>query len=314
MAQSFAGLSSSGPPAFTAALSPTNPAPYSTAILSVDSTVLTLANATLTVSVGGTQIYQGNVQDVQVPIGAPGALTAIRVTLASAGQSYSQLISIRPGDVSLVQEPLATVPLLYPGKPLLPFSGQVRLVAVAGFRTASGAAIDPATLSYSWSQDGSVIGSGSGIGQESVIVGAPLQYRSSSVSVTVSTQDGAQVGSASVALAPQASTVRIYASDPLLGIRFDHALAGRFAIKDTEASFYAAPYSFALSGSGPALTWFLNGSAVGSGSSITLRPTGSGAGSGSLSLSADEPANYESASASLSLSFGGTSGSNLFGL
>jgi hypothetical protein len=228
--------------------------------------------------------------------------------------SYAQTLNVRPGDLSLVQEPIASAPPLYLGKPLVPMQGEIRLVAVAGFRTAAGAAIDPATLSYSWRQDGSILTDASGIGASSVIVNAPMQYRSSSFSVVVSTQDTSEVAGASVSLAPQDPTLRIYASDPLLGIRFDRALTGSYPIRDTEASFYAAPFSFSLAHTAPIVTWFLGGASAANGSSITLRPTGAGAGTSALSVSAAESATYESALARLTLSYGASAGPNIFGL
>jgi hypothetical protein len=283
-------------------------------VLSVTSTTLTLANATLSVSVNGTNVYQGNVQPVAVAIGGPGQTTTITATVVSQGQSYSSSIAVDPGDVSLVEEPIASAPPLYAGKPLVPMSGEVRLVAVANFRTASGAAINPSTLSYTWMQGDTTLGSASGIGKSVAIVDTPLEYRAGDYSVTVSTQDGTEVGSGSVSITAESPTVRIYASDPLLGIEFDHALGGSFAIAGPEATFYAAPYSFSLADGAPALSWFVGNSSAQSGSTITLRPTGSGAGTSALSVSASESQLYENASANLSLSYGASGGTGLFGL
>jgi len=318
-AQSLSDISSNlssngGPPPITLSLSSQYPAPYSSVTLTTNSTTLNLANATLAVSVNGAKVYVGNVQPVAITTGAPGTSTTINATVTSQGESYAASVTITPGDVSLVEEPVASAPPLYLGKPLVPISGEVRLVAMTGFRTASGVPIDPSTLSYTWTQDGSTLEDVSGIGKSVIIVDSPLQYRSSSISVVVEAQDGTEVGADSVSLAPQDPTVRIYADDPLLGILFDHALSSSFAITGTEASFYAAPYSFSIANEAPTIAWFLNGSGAGSENSITLRPTGGGAGNGSLSVSASENANYESATADLSLSFGSNANTNLFGL
>lgn len=318
MAQSVSDLSNltseGAPPPTTLTLTPSYPQPYGTATLSVQSTTLSLGNATLAVSVNGKSVYQGNVQPVTITIGAPGVATTISTTVTSQGQSYPTSMTIDPGDVSLVEEPLASVPPLYPGKPLVPLSGQVRLVAIAGFATAAGTPINPNTLSYTWTEDGSVLGSASGIGRSSVVVAAPLEYRASDISVSITTQDGVEQGGGSVSLSPQDPSVRIYASDPLLGILFDHALAGPFAITGTEASFYAAPYSFATSNGAPAINWFLNGASAGNTNSVTLRPTGTGSGNGTLSVSVSESGLYENATADLPLSFGSSGSTNFLGL
>lgn len=314
-AQSLTDLSSSGGvPPISLSLSTQYPQPYSGVMLSVTSTTLTLANATLTVSVNGKSVYQGNVQPVPITIGAPGVVTTIKATVVSQGASYPATITVDPGDVSLVEEPLASAPPLYAGKPLVPISGQVRLVAVASFHTASGAAISPANLSYTWMQDDTTLGSVSGIGKSVAVVAAPLQYRSGNYSVIVTTQDGSEVGSASVSLSPQDPTIRVYTNDPLLGIRFDHALGGTFSITDPEASFYAAPFSFSLTSGAPSINWFLGGSPAATGNVVTLRPTGSGVGQSSLSVTAAETQYYENASASFTLSYGAKSGGGIFGL
>ncbi|MEK7086196.1 MAG: hypothetical protein AAB951_00235, partial [Patescibacteria group bacterium] len=101
--------------------------------------------------------------------------------------------------------------------------------------------------------------------------------------------------------------------DPLLGIRFDHALSSTHAISGTEAALYAAPFSLSILGGAPRLQWFLNGTSAQTGSSITLRPAGSGQGNASLSLTASAGASAM-ATASLSLSFGAAQSSNFFGL
>jgi hypothetical protein len=313
-AQSFSDLSSTSVPPVTLSLSTPAPQPYSSDVLTVDSTTITLSNATLTVLVNGKNIYQGNVQPVTVSIGAAGASTIIEADVVSQGQSYTASIAVDPGDVSLVEEPIASTPPLYAGKPLVPLGGEVRLVAVAAFRTPSGTPINPSDLAYTWMQDDSTLESSSGIGKSAIIVDTPLQYRDGDYSVTVSTQDGTEVGAGSVTLTAEDPTVRIYEDDPLLGILFDHALGDSFSIAGPEASFYAASYSFSLADGAPTINWFLNGSAAGSDNAITLRPTGSGAGSASISVSGSEPDIYENASAGLTLSYGSNSNSSLFGL
>ena len=53
--------------------------------------------------------------------------------------------------------------------------------------------------------------------------------------------------------------MRLYESDPLLGIRFSRALSVAYAISGAEATLYAAPFSLPTTGSAPLLQWFLNG-------------------------------------------------------
>ncbi|MHB8660970.1 MAG: hypothetical protein ACYC75_03515 [Minisyncoccota bacterium] len=300
------------PTPFTLSVDPQYPAPNSQVTITALSSSLDLTRSTMTVSVAGKVIYQGNVQLVAVMLGNTGDLTNVRVVITSGGVNYSRTLSIQPQDVVLVAEPISSAPPLYPGKPSVPLGGNVRVVAMANLKSAQAKGLDPTTFSYAWTVDGAQIADASGIGKEAVNVAAPLQYRTRMVSVVVTSPGGSLVGGASLSLSPLEPSLRIYENDPLLGILYDHALSGGYAITGAESTLFAAPFSLPTTDGTPLLQWFLNGAAAQTGSSITLRPTGSGQGTASLSLVASA-GSYTSATANLSLSFGATS-SNLFGL
>lgn len=312
-AQSIGGSTGGTAPSFSISVSPQYPTPNSQASLSFLSSSLDLTNATVSVSVGGKKIYTGNAQPVSIPIGKTGSATSVSVDVSSGGNIYTQSVVLQPQDVSLIAEPLSSAPVLYPGKPLVPLEGDVRIVAAASLSNSSGKTLDPATLSYTWTVDGSRIRNSSGIGKEALVVAAPLQYRERSVSVVVASPDGSLVGGAGLSLTASEPSVRIYANDPLLGVLYDHALTGTYTITGAEADLYAAPFSFPITGGAPSLEWFLNGSPAQSGSSLTLRPTGSGQGNAALTLTSNAGVSTE-ASANLSLSFGTTQSTNFFGL
>ncbi len=267
----------------------------------------------MTVFAGGKQVYRGNVQPVAVTLGGAGVLVNTRVILSVHGTQYSQTLAIRPQDVTLVAEPISSAPPLYAGKPLVPLEGSTRMVAVANVRDGNGRVLDPSALSYAWTVNGTNIASASGIGKDAIIVASPLQYRESTVSVAVESQDGSLTGGASFLLTAAEPIVRIYKNDPLLGILYDHALADSYAITGTEASLYAAPFSFPTAAGAPLLEWFLNGASAQTGNSITLRPTGTGGGNASLSLVASS-GDFIKATENLSLSFGAQTNGNPFGL
>lgn len=298
---------------FSITIRPKYPAPYERAIITPTSGSVDLANASMTVTADGKQVYQGNPQPVGITLGDVGVSTNIKITVTSNGTPYSQNFSIRPQDVMVIAEPLSSAPALYPGKPLIPLEGKVRVVAVANMKGADGKTIPANLLSYTWEIDGATIASASGIGRSSFIVASPLQYRESTVSVTVRDQAGTVQSGASLSLAPKQPIVRIYKNDPLLGILFDHALPNTYTITSSEASFYGAPYSFSLSSGLPTLRWFLNGTVAQTGNLLTLRPTGSGKGSASLSLLASGGESI-TATTNLSVSFGTASGGGFFGL
>lgn len=311
MAQSI-GSTAEGTP-FTISVRPQYPSPGSKAIISLVSTSLDLTNAIMTVSVSGKEIYRGSVQPIAIPLGKAGSVANTRVTVSSRSVNYSQTVFIQPQDVVLIAEPVSSTPPLYLGKPMVPIGGSVRVVAAANLRDAQGKAINPTTLSYAWTVNDTQIANSSGIGKQAIMVASPLQYRARSVAVAVTSQDGSLVGGASLSLTAQEPTVRLYRNDPLLGIRFDRALSGEYAINDVEAAIYAAPFSLPTTSGAPLIQWFLNGAPAQTGNSITLRPTGKGQGNAELSLVASAD-NTASVTTNLSLIFGKESSFNLFSL
>lgn len=298
---------------FSVSTEPQYPAPNSKVTLSFLSSSIDLANSTLTVMVGKSTVYKGSVRPVAIPVGKAGSVARVTVFVESGGAKYIQLLTIQPQDVVLVAEPIASTHALYPGKPSVPLEGDVRVVAIANVRAESGKVTAPSMLSYNWTVDGMQIANSSGIGKSALIVASPLQYRIRTVSVSVTSPEGNLVGGDSFMFSSQEPTLRVYENDPLLGIRFDHALAGRYAIKGSESTLYAAPFSLATTGGAPLVQWFLNGTVAQTGNSITLRPQGTGQGTASLSITASTGGDTP-ATTNLSLLFGATKSSNLFGL
>lgn len=312
IAQSFDGLGDFGTP-FTLSISPEHPAPYGRVSISTVSSFLDLANATMVVTASGKRVYEGSVQPVAVTLGGAGSVARVEVAITASGTTYRETLSIQPQDVVLIIEPVSSAPPLYPGKPLTPLGGDVRVVAVANLRSAGGVALDPGTLSYAWTVEGARIANASGIGKSAILVASPMQYRARDVSVAVANRDGSLVSGDTISLSSWEPSVRIYENDPLLGIRFDRALGNSYRITVAESTLYAAPFSLPTTFGAPLLQWFLNGSPVQTGNSITLRPTGSGRGEASLSLTAAS-GGLATASANLSLSFGSEPNGSFFGL
>jgi hypothetical protein len=224
---------------------------------------------------------------------------------------YRQSISLKPGDVALVLEPAAYTPALYKGRSLVPENGSVRVVAIADLRTSPTNRLDPDTLSYSWTVGDVTNANASGIGKSSIVLPAPLTYRSQDVSVVVQSRDGTLVGSDSVRISSVRPTLRLYITDPLQGPLYDNAISGSHTLQGSETTFTAVPYSFSLTQGVPVIRWFLNGASVREGASITLRSEG--AGRGRASLSASSGSGSDTITAGLSLIFGENS-SGFFGL
>lgn len=295
----------------TISISPQYPRPYQTISITPRSTQLNLAASTVTVSVNGTVIEEGTgVVTAYTRVGAAGERAVIRVSVTSAGQTYTAETSVRPADVSLIVEPISTAHPFYKGGTLVASEGRVRLVAIPDIRTANGA-VAPENLVYTWRLGSQILEAASGIGRSSLTATAPVRYRDANVSVTVSTQDSAVVAQASTVIAPADPIVRIYRNDPLLGPIFDRAFSGTFAMNGEEDSFRMVPYYFA---GRPALSWTVNAVASGGDDDITVRATGTGRGSALLSATARYADTFQSADTSLSVRFGEDRALGIFGL
>ena len=312
-AQSLGGLGGISGDAFSLSVTPQYPAPFGQATVSLVSTALDLTRATLTVLVNGKETYKGSVRSFSVPLGKTGSATSVKITVSLDGANHTKTLTLVPQDVSLVAEPISSAPPLYRGKPHVPLEGKVRVVALANLRDANGTTANPASYSYAWTVDGVRISNSSGVGKSAIIIDSPLEYRTRDISVAVTSGGGTLVGGAALSLSAHRPVVRIYAIDPLQGIRYDRALSGEYAVSGAESTLFAAPFSLPTTNGAPSIQWFINGAPAQTGNTITLRPTGNGQGNASLSLVASAGA-LATALASLSLSFGAPSGGNFFGL
>jgi hypothetical protein len=299
---------------FTLALDPLAPRAHTEVTITPISGQIDISTATMTVTAAGKQVYSGAARPTAVTVGNVGQNTAVVVTMKVGSATYTQKLSLVPQDVSLIIEPLSSAPPLYLGKPLVPLDGSVRVVAVADLRTSSGTQLDPLSLGYTWSVDGVTALNGSGVGRRVLIVDSPLQYRARNVSVTVTSPDRLYSAAASVDFAAAEPTIRVYERHSLLGIRYDRALGGSYALPGSEGTFYAAPYSFPTAlRPVPALEWYVSDILAQAGNLITLRPTGQGAGSASVVVrGAGGPSAVSSTG--FTVTYGSSGGSGFFGL
>lgn len=304
-----AQISSTDP--LTLDLNPQYPSPYQIVTITPESSQIDLSASTLTFKVNGKIVQQGSgAQAASVAVGGPGSVTTVTVIAVNNGNTYTQSLTLRPADVALVVEPNSTTHPFYEGGSLIGGEGNVRIIAMPDLRTSSGVQISPANLVYTWKNGDQILQSNSGIGKSVLTASAPVRYRDTVVTVTVSSQDSSVVGQAAVRIAPGDPVIRIYENDPLLGPRYETALSNTTTLADSEATYRAVPYFFT---SLPSLTWQVNGTPSQTGQDITVRPSGNGKGTAVLGVSASSGTLGQSANTNLSVIFGQQS-SGLFGL
>ncbi len=294
-------------------LTPTYPQPYSRATISISSNSISTTNSIFSVYINKKKIGVGTgSKSISFTTGTVGVPMYIVIAVTSNGHIYKQAITIHPASVALVVEPLATAPLGYLGSPTIPTTGNIRLVAIPNIQTNG---TNPSVLSYVWKSNGQTLAA-SGIGNDSVLVNAPLPYRKEVFSVLVKNQRGTRAAQREITLMAGTPTVYIYKDNPLTGINYTHTLSSIKSIGSVESTFAAVPYGFSTKNGDPNITWFLNGTNVQTGNLLTVRPKGIGSGNTILSVLAQNNTTYESAKTQLSLLFGSNSGGSfgLFGL
>jgi hypothetical protein len=309
----FAHAQTLGADPLTVDITPANPAPYQAITITPHSTLIDLSASTVTVTVNGAVVSKGSGgAGVSATVGGPGAATTIVVSADGPDGSYSKSTTIRPESVALVEEPTSTTHPFYGGGALIAPEGRVRLIAMPDFVSANGARVSGETLVYSWKLGDQLLQGSSGIGKSVLLVSAPVQYRDADITVTVSSQDGSLVGSASLTLTPLSPTLLIYRNEPLLGPLFDEVASNPYTMEGDEDSFRAVPYFFA---SAPSITWDVNGSNNGTEPVVTVRTTGASAGTAVLTATANQAGTYETAEDSRTIPYGASSsGGGIFGL
>lgn len=294
-------------------MSPEYPRPYQTFTVAPRSSLIDLASSNVSVSVNGSVVYRGSgTGAVNIRAGALGERTTVVVTVVDpSGKTHTLQSIVRPAEVSLVMEPVSTVHPFYKGGSLVASEGRVRLVAIADLRTDAATRLPASSLVYTWRLGDRVLTDASGIGKSTLIAEAPVRYRNANITVTVTNPQSTLVGEASTVVSAADPFMRIYRNDPLLGPDFDTALSGRYSMADTEATFRAVSYFFAVP---PTLAWSVNNGGGGGDKDITVRATGSGKGAAQLSIAARAAEYYQSAESRLTVEFGAGGGLGFFGL
>lgn len=296
---------------FTISVSPQYPRPYEVVTVTLKSSLIDLISSNVTISGNGAVLDEGiGVRSASTIMGAPGESVRITAVVVANGQTLTRELVLRPSDVALVMEAATEIHPFYLGASLPAPEGRLRLVALTHFENSSGGVIPKENLIYTWRLGEQVLENESGAGKFVLTASAPIRYRDARVSVTVTTPDKSLAGEASVLVTPVDPLVRIYRNDPLLGIRYEEALAGSVALSGDEETFRVIPYYFSAP---PVLSWTINSIEQNAGADITLRATGGGIGSASVGVSARNPNAFQSAAQTLTVKFGKERPSNFLG-
>lgn len=254
--------------------------------------------ATFTWYVNGKVFQKGKgITSITTTMGKAGSSTKISVEVTGTnGKYFSENITLRTTNVSLLWESDGYTPPFYKGKALATYGSTFTVTALPEFFTTTGARINPKTLVYTWKKNGTIDPDQSGYGKD-VYKGRQESYvrGEDEISVLVTTQADDMSSSQTISIVPITPEIVFYENSPLYGIIFENALTNRFFLKAEELTLSATPFDLSLKGGeGLSIDWLMNGANVPSfrdKKEIVLRADGNTTGQTVIELRAQHQTN-----------------------
>lgn len=165
-----------------------------------------------------------------------------KIKISTGGSSKE--ITIRPTKLGLMWQTNNYTPPFYKGKALYTYQSRAQVIAIPSFVTSSGATLDPKTLVYKWSVNGSALGKNSGYGKNVLPTGGWVLAKPVNISVVVTSTDGEFKAQNSISLTGNLAQILVYENHPLYGVLYNVAIPAGFSLNSKEISFFVAPYFF----------------------------------------------------------------------
>lgn len=311
-AQTASGQSS----AITLSVSPQTPQPGENVNLTLSSYSLNLDTSKITWYVDGVAGAENIGQKTfTTQAKNSGESTAIRAVVEGTDGSTNEVDQeINPAGIDLILEPTGYVPPFYKGKPLFVSQGSVRLIAIPNV-TENGTLVDSSNLIFQWKENGTILESSSGLGQDSVIINGTVPTEDITMDVSIIDSSGTTVAETSKIISASQPKILFYEDNPLYGELFNKAIttSGYYLGQKEEVDIDAEPYFFTVAtndNSNLNYQWSMNGNSIdttgGKINQLVLRQTTANlAGTASISLDINDLAQiFQYTSADFSVNFG----------
>jgi hypothetical protein len=273
-------------------IAPANPAPYSSATLTLTSYSFNVSTAMITWSISGKELSSGlGKKQLVVRTGAAGQQIPIKVTAKTAdGGLFETTQVIMPESVDLLYEtPESFVPPFYEGRSLPSEGAVVRVTAIPTISEGS-QKIPAGSLSYTWYVNDEVVENASGAGRQVLTV--PMDYITevTTVGVLVTSPRGARAEN-KIDIYPHAVIPAVYAYDAVLGTNLSRIIRQRFETT-TDFTLQLVPYFLSARAGlerSAIYTWLLDDSPITpiGGQLLSLSPKKGSYGSRTLSIIVD---------------------------
>lgn len=258
-------------------ITPTFPGPREDVTIAVQNYITDLDRADITWYLNGKVAGGGRgFKTFGFTTGAVGGASRITVVFKTeGGERVEKQLVIRPAEVRMLWSANTYTSPFYRGMALPSSESELVITAMPNFITAAGTKINSNNLIYTWKQDGDTLGNKSGVGKKSVVVTGPRLFRSTLISVKVSSADEALVAEDGIRISSVEPSVIFYEKHPLNGVRYENALKESLAMAQEEITVRAEPYFFSAKDVGQLdFEWLLNGKTVPAGAGsreLTLR-------------------------------------------
>jgi hypothetical protein len=246
---------------------PENPSPGQEVVITLSAYGFDINASAITWFVNGGQSAKGTgMNQFTVAAGRNGETKIIKVTVAPPrGSTVTRSFTISPQDVSILYESDGYVHPFYKGKGVYGKESTVTLVAMPNL-ISNGARLSPSTLNYKWTVGGTVLGSKSGYGKNSLVYTGSILAKDTLVQVEVTSSNKAVTGLGTILLSPRDPQVFLYEQHPLYGILYNKELsANGLILTGKEVTIASVPYSTSASRLDDGTlshTWSINGAVI----------------------------------------------------
>ncbi len=219
------------------------------------------------------------IKNFQTIAGNTGSVRVIEILIDTPQHGLlSKRVVIAPVSVEILEQSDSYTPPFYKGRSLPGPESAVTLIAVPTFITEDGRRLKNSEINFKWKKGGTVLGSLSGLGKNSLAVKGPrIPQEIITYSVEASAPTHKLIGVASHIISIVNPEIILYEDNPLTGINIGRAILGGYNLQKEEVTLVAYPYFFEnnVFGQNVEYSWAINGketSATGfNRNSITLR-------------------------------------------
>lgn len=168
------------------------------------------------------------------------------------------------------------VPPFYKGRTLWSSQSTITLVAIPHGLGSS------ANLDFRWSRNGTVLGSLSGAGKNTLNLTDTVLSKTQNITIEIVSDDNETLAVNSASITPAAQSALVYENNPLYGYLFHREVSRTYPLKDEEVTFTAFPLLFNTESLD--YQWRTNAGRAETSRSVTYRVPEGGSGRASISL------------------------------